>query len=96
MLADTMGQNRAEKWDGNRSVLGILGDLFNRAETLNFTDQTGAFESETKVRTESKMSLKQRVHKLSVARPGHQIYTRRARTGYIQTATVGRRVDTRG
>ena len=96
MFASTMGQAKRESREDGNSVLGILGDLLNRGETLDFTDRSGTYEAEQTPREFKKLKAIQSPRKLSVARPGHEIYTRRARTGYVHTANLGARLDTRG
>ena len=96
MFAQALGSKQSVSRDETSSLLSILGDLFNRGETLNFTEKSGAFETNEEVRKVAKVIPNRRSSQLSVARPGHEVYTRRARTGYIHTTALGSRVNTRG
>ena len=96
MFAATVGQRESENPADNGGLLGILGDLLNRGETLDFTNRSGAYETDEIPRSFAKLNSMHPSKQLSVARAGHEIYTRRARTGYVHTTSLGARLDTRG
>ena len=96
MFANIMERAPLRVRGGENGLLDVLGGVFNRGETLSFSDQSGAFEADEETLRAAKEEKVQLSAPHAVARQGHEIYTRRARTGYVKTATLGRRLDTRG